>query len=181
MRSRALLVVLSCLCATACARSHYHSEIPAKQELRFEPQHSKTARVRVIVERGWQDELPSGRRWQSSEQISATVTLNWIHLGPDPAPSVVQLSARGPAHFEPQAVALLPNTPQWGSLYADFDYERCQPRCVFDLEISWYHAQSGELRASFDITAQRNAYTNGFPYRSHHWDYRVTVVRQDGP
>lgn len=180
MRMCSLLVLVSLLgvvpgCSRRSTTYGSHSEPPMESEQRLTPEHN-VMRLRVRIEPHWPEE-PELRvgQWQTNDQLSAYVTLRWINLGPDPAPSVVELQAIGADASEPTAVLLRPNVDGSASMSSPIDFARCGTPCIMELEAAWHHAPTGELRIHWNVSANHNAYRSK-PSASYNLAYAVESI-----
>ena len=163
-----------------CERQLYehYTEAPMQTELRLTPGRN-LLHLQANIEPHWPAPPDTSEgQWRIHDHLSASATLRWINLGPDPAPSVVELRATVPGLPEPAqpiTQVLRPNRDGSASLYTNFDFDRCTTPCRVDLELAWHHAPSGELRVDWNISATRNA-SRARPSGSYNWNYRVVPV-----
>ncbi len=169
------LLLAPLLLASGCSSPPQYTEPPLAQTIRLTPEHART-RLRIAVERRWPGPPGPPSHYQFNDQLSATATLRWIHLGPDPAPSVVELSATGPIEAQKQATAIYPNRDQSAGVYGQFQFEQCQPRCIVELDLAWHHAPAGELEVTWNVQASRSAWKSRGVYRSQNWQFRVVPL-----
>lgn len=156
-----------------CLPSADHTELPMSDSSRLVLDQPRT-RVRVLVEKRWSTESEH-RGDQRNDYLNVNATVRWIRLGEHAKPSVVELQGQGPRAAAPSAVAVFPNVDTWASTSTQFDFEQCQPRCTFDLELSWHHADSGELEVDWSVQATRTVWRRG-ARRSQTWNFHVVAV-----
>jgi hypothetical protein len=170
------LVLAGLALPAAGCESHpyeHHSEPPMVSEVRLTPQHD-IVRVRATLEpHGAEPSDANPEQWSVSDQLYASFTLRWINLGPDPAPSVVELVGMGPMPKQTLAVIVEPNDDTSIALSSVFDYDGCGTPCTVDLELAWHHAPAGELQVDWSVTASRTGYREQTS-SSYAWDYHLT-------
>lgn len=170
------LVLVGLTLPAAGCESHPHdqrSEPPMVSEVRLTTQHD-IVRVRATLEpHGAEPSDAKPEQWSVSDQLHASFTLQWINLGPDPAPSVVELVGMGPVPQKKLAVIVEPNHAASIVLSSTFDYDRCSAPCTVDLELAWHHAPTGELQVDWSVTASRTGYREQTA-TSYVWDYHLT-------
>ena len=160
-----------------------HTEPPMQTETRLTPQRN-TLRLRTVLEPHWphQPDTTLGK-WEVHDTFTVSVSVQWVNLGPDPAPSVVELRSAGSGSLAETALMVDANEGGNALLTTTFDFDSCGTPCAFNLDLVWHHAPSGELHVDWHVLASRSAYRDK-PRTSYTLGYRVipdtALRRADG-